>query len=75
MSHQQREMTMKEKTITIKVTQKQVNALKELMYLGSEDHSLAHDNGIYDDDEQEEFEMEVENPAGLLLKAIEDAFN
>lgn len=66
---------MYNKTITITISQQQIEALQQLIYLGSEVHSLSHQNEVFTDEEQEAFEQDVENPACELMRHIEDVFN
>lgn len=62
------------KKITIAISQQQLDALKEIVGMGSEDASLSHASGGMDDDSYEEFVKEVETPAIALLQQIQRTF-
>lgn len=62
------------KKITIELTERQLDALEEIVGLGSEDASLSYQSGAMEDDDYEEFIKEVESPAIMLLQEIRRNF-
>ena len=62
------------KKITIELTERQLDALEEIVGMGSEDASLSHQNGAMEDDSYEEFVNEVESPAIEVLQEIRRVF-
>ena len=60
--------------VTIELSAQQLRALEEMISLGSEDASLSHQNGSYDDDDYDAFIKGMEDPALKFLEELKKAY-